>query len=160
MPNRARLLKLVPLTLIALMLGAASLALARPTGPVPAQNGRYGGLTAGGAELIGFKIRNRVVSDFFFSTHMQCHNTDTNENYVRDFDARGISGGRIDSGGHWESRYTSESNGRYGEGLVAINFTRSRGTFAEVGVRVPGRDGGLEICDGLLVLRVHRGPLS
>jgi|SRR6185312_11701852 len=160
MPNRARLLKLVPLTLVALLLGVTSLATARPAEPVSAQNGRYGGLTAGGAELIGFKIRNRVVSDFFFNVHMECHNTDTNEDYVRDFDARGIGGGRIDSSGHWESRYTSESSGRYGEGLVEINFTRTRGTFAEVGVTVPGRDGGLEVCHGLLVLRMHRGPLS
>ena len=91
---------------------------------------------------------------------MECHNTDTNENYVRDFDARGIGGGRIASNGHWESRYTSESNGRYGEGLVEINFRRNGGVFAEVGVRVPGRGAGLEICDGLLVLRMQRGPLS
>ena len=160
MPTRARLLKLVPLTLIAMLLGTASLALARPAGPVPAQNGRYGGLTAGGAELIGFKIRNRVVSDFFFNAHMECHNTDTNEDYVRDFDARGIGGGRIASNGHWESRYTSESNGRYGEGLVEINFRRNGGVFAEVGIRVPGRGAELEICDGLLVLRMQRGPLS
>lgn len=160
MPKRARLLKLVPLTLVAVLFGTASLALARPAGPVSAPDGRYGGLTAGGAELIGFKIRNRVVSDFTFNMHMECHNTDTNENYVRDFDARGIGGGRISSSGHWESRYTSESNGRYGEGLVEINFTRNRGTFAEVGVRVPGGDGGLEVCDGLLVLRLQRGALA
>jgi hypothetical protein len=28
---------------------------------------------------------------------MECHNTDTSEDYVRDFDARGIGGGRISS---------------------------------------------------------------
>jgi hypothetical protein len=160
MPNRKRLLKLVPLALIALMLGSTSLAAARYVRPAPAQDGRYGGLGAGNEELIGFKIRNRVVSDFFFNMHMECHNTDTNEDYVRDFDARGIGGGRVDFSGHWESRYTSESGGRYGEGLIEINFTRNRGAFAEVGVRVPERDGGLEVCDGLLVLRMQRGSLS
>jgi hypothetical protein len=160
MPNRARLLKLVPLTLIALMLGTVSLALARPAGPVPAQNGRYGGLTRSGDELLGFKIRNRVVSDFFFNTHMECHNTDTNEDYVRDFDARGISGGRIDSAGHWESRYTSESNGREGEGLAEINFHRNGAIYAGITITVPNRGGNLEICSGLLHLRMHRGPLS
>jgi hypothetical protein len=160
MPTRARLLKLVPLTLVAMLLGTASLALARPAGPVPAQNGRYGGLTAGGAELIGFKIRNRVVSDLFFNMHMECHNTDTNEDYVRDFDARGIGGGRIDSDGHWESRYTSESGGRYGEGLVEINFHRNRATYAGVGVTVPGRGADLEVCTGFIHLRMQRGPLS
>jgi hypothetical protein len=160
MPNRARLLKLVPLTLVALLLASASLATARPIGAVPAQNGRYGGLTAGGAELIGFKLRNRVVSDFFFNMHMECHNTDTNEDYVRDFDARGIGGGRIDSSGHWESRYTSESNGRYGEGLIEINFHRDGRVYAGVGVTVPGRGADLEVCTGLLHLRMQRGPLS
>lgn len=160
MPNRASLLKLVPLTLVALLLGATSLAMARPAGPVSAQNGRYGGLTAGGAELIGFKIRNRVVSDFFFNIHMECHNTDTNEDYVRDFDARGIGGGRIDSSGHWESRYTSESSGRYGEGLIEINFHRDGRVYAGVGVTVPGRGADLEVCTGLLHLRMRRGPLS
>jgi hypothetical protein len=160
MPNRARLLKLVPLTLIALMLGTASLALARPAGPVPAQNGRYGGLSGGGQELLGFKIRNRVVSDFFFNTHMECHNTDTNEDYVRDFDARGIGGGRIDGAGHWESRYTSESSGREGEGLAEINFHRNGAIYAGITITVPNRGGNLEICTGQLHLRMHRGPLS
>jgi hypothetical protein len=160
MPNRARLLKLVPLTLIALTLGGASLASARYVRPAPAQDGRYGGLSRGNEELIGFKIRNRVVSDLFFNMHMECHNTDTNEDYVRDFDARGIGGGRIAFNGHWESRYTSESGGRYGEGLIEIDFTRSRGTFAAVGVTVPGRRGDLEICSGFLDLRMQRGPLS
>jgi hypothetical protein len=160
MPNRARLLKLVPLTLVGLLLASVSLAAARPIGAVPAQDGRYGALTAGGAELIGFKIRNRVVSDFFFNMHMGCHNTDTNEDYVRDFDARGIGGGRIDSAGHWESRYTSESSGRYGEGLIEINFHRSRKVYAGVGVTVPGRGADLEICTGFLHMRMQRGPLS
>jgi len=160
MPNRARLLKLVPLTLVALLLGGISLALARPAGPVPAPNGRYGGLTRGGDELLGFKLRGRVVSDFFFNTHMECHNTDTGEDYVRDFDARGIGGGRIDGAGHWESRYTSESSGRYGEGLAEINFHRGGATYAGITVTVPGRGGDLEVCSGLLHLRMHRGPLS
>jgi hypothetical protein len=160
MPNRARLSKLVPLTLVALSLGGASLALARPAGPVPAQNGRYGGLTRSGDELLGFKLRGRVVSDFFFNTHMECHNTDTGEDYVRDFDARGIGGGRIDSAGHWESRYTSESSGRYGEGLAEINFHRGGAVYAGITVTVPGRGGDLEVCTGLLHLRMHRGPLS
>jgi len=160
MPNRARLLKLVPLTLIALLLGSTALAMARPAGPVPAQNGRYGGLTPSGDELLGFKLRNRVVSDFFFNTHMECHNTDTNEDYVRDFDARGIGGGRIDRAGHWESRYTSESNGREGEGLAEINFHRSGAIYAGITITVPGRGANLEICTGLLHLRMQRGPLS
>ncbi len=160
MPTRARLLKLVPLALIALMLGSASIAAARYVRPAPAQDGRYGGLSRGNEELIGFKIRNRVVSDFFFNMHMECHNTDTNEDYVRDFDARGIGGGRIAFNGHWESRYTSESGGRYGEGLIEIDFTRSRGVFAAVGVTVPGRGGDLEICSGFLDLRMQRGSLS
>jgi hypothetical protein len=160
MPNRARLLKLVPLTLVALLLGSASLALARPAEPVSAQNGRYGALTPSGDELIGFKIRNRVVSDFFFNMHMECHNTDTNEDYVRDFDARGIGGGRIASNGHWESRYTSESNGRYGEGLIEINFHRDRRVYAGVGVTVPGRGADLEVCTGFIHMRMQRGALS
>ena len=160
MPNRARLLKLVPLTLVALLLGGTALATARPAGPVPAQNGRYGGLTPSGDELLGFKLRNRVVSDFFFNTHMECHNTDTNEDYVRDFDARGIGGGRIDRAGHWESRYTSESNGREGEGLAEINFHRNGAIYAGVTITVPGRGENLEICTGLLHLRMQRGPLS
>src|SRR4051794_20880971 len=104
MPNRARLLELIPLTLIALMLGGTAVAGARYVRPAPAQDGRYGGLIHKGEELIGFKIHNRVVSDFFFNMHMECHNTDTGEDYVRDFDARGIGGGRIASDGHWESR--------------------------------------------------------
>jgi hypothetical protein len=160
MPTRARLLKLVPLTLVALLLGSASLAGARPAGAVPAQNGRYGGLSRTGEELLGFKIRNRVVSDFFFNTHMECHNTDTNEDYVRDFDARGIRGGQIDRDGHWESRYTSESSGREGEGLAEINFHRNGAIYAGITVTVPGRGENLEICSGLLHLRMRRGPLS
>ena len=91
---------------------------------------------------------------------MECHNTDTNEDYVRDFDARGIGGGRIDSSGHWESRYTSESSGRDGEGLVEINFHRDGRVYAGVGVTVPGRGADLEVCTGLLHLRMQRGPLS
>jgi hypothetical protein len=160
MPNRAHLLKLVPLTLIALLLGSTSLATARYTRPAPAQDGRYGGLSPSGDELIGFKIRNRVVGDFFFNTHMECHNTDTNEDYVRAFDARGIGGGRISFNGHWESRYTSESGGREGAGLVEINFHRDGAVYAGVGVRVRGGGDSLEVCDGLLHLRMQRGPLS
>jgi hypothetical protein len=160
MADRARLLKLVPLTLVALLLAGSSLATARYVRPAPAQDGRYGGLTRNGEELIGFKIRDRVVSDLFFNMHMECHNTDTGEDYVRDFDARGIGGGRIAFDGHWESRYTSESGGREGEGLIEINFHRDRRVFAGVGITVPGRGGDLEICTGLLHLRMQRGPLS
>lgn len=160
MPNRAPLLKLVPLALVALLLAGTSLASARYVRPAPAQDGRYGGLSPTHDELIGFKIRNRVVSDLFFNMHMECHNTDTNEDYVRDFDARGIGGGRIAFNGHWESRYTSESGGREGEGLIEIDFTRNRGTFAAVGVTVLGSGGSFEICSGFLDLRMRRGPLS
>jgi hypothetical protein len=160
MPTRARLLKLVPLTLITLMLGGTSLATARYVRPAPAQDGRYGGLSRSGDELIGFKIHNRVVSDFLFNMHMECHNTDSNEDYVRDFDARGIGGGRIAFNGHWESRYSAESNGRDGEGLIEIDFTRNRGTFAAIGVTVPGGGGSFETCSGFLDLRMQRGPLS
>ena len=49
----------------------------------------------GGAELIGFKIRSRAVSDFTFNMHMECHSSDTNEEYVRDFDTRGICDGLL-----------------------------------------------------------------
>jgi hypothetical protein len=160
MPNRARLLKLAPLTLIALLLGSSAIAGARYVRPAPAQDGRYGGLTRAGDELLGFKLRNRVVSDLFFNMHMECHNTDTNEDYVRDFDVRGIGGGRIAFDGHWESRYTSESNGRYGEGLVEINFHRDGRVYAGATITVPGRGADLEVCSGQVHLRMQRGPLG
>ncbi len=160
MPKRARLLKLVPLALIALLAASTSLASARYVRPAPAADGRYGGLSRHGDELLGFKIRGRVVSDLFFNMHMECHNTDTNEDYARDFDVRGIGGGRIAFDGHWESRYTSESGGRYGEGLAEINFHRDGRIYAGATVTVPGRGADLEVCTGLVHLRMQRGPLS
>ena len=77
MPNRARLLKLVPLTLILVLLGSVSLATARYVRPAAAPDGRYGKVQ--GDQLIGFKVEGRKVTGFFFNLRMQCYNSETGE---------------------------------------------------------------------------------
>jgi hypothetical protein len=158
MLNRARLLKLVPLTLIALALGSTSLATARYVRPAPAPDGRYGKVE--GDELIGFKVQDRKVTDFFFNMRMQCHNTDTGEDYVRYFDGHNIGGGRASFDGHWDRPYTQTSGLREGSGLAEVTFTRGRGVYGSVSVVAPGGPESFEDCHGFIDFKMKRGPLS
>jgi hypothetical protein len=158
MPKRTHLLKLVPLSLAFLMICTGSLASARYVRPAPAPDGRYGKVQ--GDELIGFKVQDRKVSDFFFNMRMECHNSDTGEDYVRYFDGHEISGGRATFNGHWERNYTQTSGGREGSGLAEVSFTRARGVYASVSVVAPAGPGSFEDCNGFLDLKMKRGPLS
>lgn len=161
MPKRARLLKLVPLTLVALAVVAlAATATARPryVRPAPAPDGRYGKLE--GHELIGFKVQNRKVTDFFFNMDMQCHNSDTGEDYVRDFTGSEISGGRANREGVWKQTYTQLDGGREGSGLAEVTFTRGRGVYGSVSVVAPAGPESFEDCHGFIDFRMNRGPLS
>jgi|SRR5215467_4264164 len=157
MPTRARLLQLVPLTLIALLLGSTSLATARYVRPAAVPDGRYGKVE--GDELIGFKVENRRVTDFFFNMVMQCHNTETGEDYARYFSGSEISGGRADFNGKWSREYAQTDGGRNGSGLAEVNFSRRRGIHASVSVVAPAPPESFEDCFGFLDLKVNRGPL-
>jgi hypothetical protein len=158
MPNRARLLKLVPFTLIFLVLASGSLASARYVRPAPALDGRYGKVQ--GDELIGFTVEDRKVTNFFFNMRMQCHNSDTGEDYDRSFSGSEISGGRVSFNGKWGREYAQTDGGRDGSGLAEVSFTRGRGVFASVSVVAPARPESFEDCFGFLALKVRRGPLS
>jgi hypothetical protein len=161
MPKRARLLKLVPLILVALAaIALAATATARPryVRPAPAPDGRYGKLE--GHELIGFKVQNRKVTDFFFNMDMQCHNSDTGEDYVRDFTGSEISGGRASREGVWKQTYTQLDGGREGSGLAEVTFTRGRGVYGSVSVVAPAGPESFEDCHGFIDFRMNRGPLS
>lgn len=157
MPNRARLSKLVPLTLVFLVLGSGSLATARYVNPAPALDGRYGKLR--GDEMIGFTVEDRKVTDFFFNVRMQCHNTDTNEDYERYFSASEISGGRVSFDGRWSRNYSQTDGGRDGQGLAEVNFRRSGRVVASITVIALAGPESFEDCTGMLDLRVNRGPL-
>ena len=157
MPTRARLLKLVPLTLIALLLASTSLATARYVRPAAAPDGRYGKVE--GDELIGFKVKDRKVTDFFFNMLMQCHNSDTGEDYARYFSGSEIGGGRASFNGKWGHEYAQTDGGRDGSGLAEVSFTRGRGVYASVSVVAPARPESFEDCYGFLALKVNRGPL-
>jgi|GEM_PF-2508539 len=161
MPKRARLLQLVPLALVALaVLALGSTATARPryVRPAPAPDGRYGKLE--GRELIGFTVRDRKVTDFFFNMDMQCHNSDTGEDYVRDFTGHEISGGRANREGVWKQTYTQVDGGREGSGLAEVSFTRNRGVYGSVSVVAPAGPESFEDCHGFIDLKMNRGPLS
>ena len=54
----------------------------------------------------GFTVRDRKVTDFFFNMDMQCHDSDTGEDYVRDFTGHEISGGRASREGVWKQTFT------------------------------------------------------
>jgi hypothetical protein len=158
MPNRARLFKLVPLTLIALVLGSTSLATARYVRPAPAPDGRYGKVE--GDELIGFKVRDRKVTDFFFNMRMQCHNSDSGEDYERYFTGHDIDGGRASFDGHWGQNYTQTDGGREGSGLAEVTFTRGRGVYGSVSVVAPAGPESFEDCHGFIDFKMKHGPLS
>jgi hypothetical protein len=158
MPTRAHLLKLVPLTLLALLLASTSLAAARYVRPAPAPDGRYGKVE--GHELIGFKVQNRKVTDFFFNIDMQCHNSDSGEDYVRDFTGHDIDGGRATFNGHWGQTYTQTDGGREGSGLAEVTFTRNRGVYGSVSVVAPAGPESFEDCHGFIDFKMNRGPLS
>jgi hypothetical protein len=157
MPNRARLLKLVPLTFLVLLLGSTSLATARYVRPAPAPDGRYGKVE--GDQLIGFKVEDAKVTDFFFNMRMECHNSDTGEDYVRYFTGSEIGGGRANFAGRWTRNYSQTDGGRDGSGLAEVSFTRGRGVYASVSVVAPAGPESFEDCNGFLDLKVNRGPL-
>ena len=160
MPNRRRLLQLVPLALIALTVLSVALASARSRSvrPAPALDGRYGKVE--GDEFIGFKVRDRKVTDFFFNLRMQCHNSDTGEDYERYFTGANIDGGRATFNGHWDRNYTQTDGGREGSGLAEVTFTRNRGVFGAVSVVAPGGPESFETCHGFIDFKMKRGPLS
>lgn len=160
MPTRPRLLKLVPLALVALALGGAALASARPryVRPAPAPDGRYGKVQ--GDELIGFKVQDRKVTDFFFNLRMQCHDSESGEDFIRYFDGHSISGGRASRDGNWKREYTQTSGGREGSGLAEVTFTRNRGVFGSVSVVTTAGTESAEDCHGFIDFKMRRGPLS
>lgn len=167
MPLSKRFLELVPLALIGLLLAAVAVATAaaqpstserpRYVRPAPALDGRYGKVQ--GDELIGFKVEDRKVTELFFNMRMDCHSTETGEDYVRYFDGHNISGGRVPFDGKWERNYTRVSNLREGSGLAEVHFTRGRGVYASISVVAPGGPEAPEDCNGFLDLKMKRGPL-
>lgn len=157
MRTAPRLSGLVLVALLALAIGATSLASARYVRPVSAPDGRYGAIR--GEELIGFKVKNRVVEGLFFNVLMECHNSDTNENYMRAFGSREIGGGRIPFEGRWRKHYEDEDGFRQGYGLAEVEFKRNGHVIASVSVIVPGGGGSFETCHGFFANRVARGPL-
>lgn len=159
MPKRPQLSRIVLFVLLVALVGGDAIASARYVRPAPAQNGRYG-VVAGGGELIGFQVRNRVVSGLFFNMQVDCHNSETGEDYVRFFDAHEISGGRIGFNGHWQREYTSDSNGRRGSGLIEIDFRRNGRVFASVSAVAPAAPESFEDCHGFFAHTVNHGPPS
>lgn len=157
MPKRARLSCVLPLALIALTVGSTTLASARYVRPAPAPDGRYGKVE--GRELIGFTVQDRKVTDFFFNMDMQCHNSDTGEDYVRDFTGAEISGGRANFSGVWRQTYTQTDGGREGSGLAEVSFTRGRGVYGSVSVVAPAGPESFEDCHGFIDFKMNRGPL-
>jgi hypothetical protein len=157
MGSRPLLPGLVLVALIALAAGATSLASARYVRPVSAPDGRYGAVR--GEEALGFKVKDRVVKDLLFSVNMECHNTDTNENYIRAFSSREIGGGRIPFDGRWRKTYEDEDGFRQGYGVAEVEFKRNGHVIASVSVIVPGGGGSFEVCHGFFANRVIRGPL-
>lgn len=159
MPNRKRLLQVSLLALVALVLGSAALAVATPryVRPAPALDGRYGKVE--GDELIGFKVEDRKVTDFFFNLRMQCRNSDTGEDYERYFTATNIDGGRTPFNGHWRQHYAQSDGGRDGSGLAEVTFTRGRGVYGSVSVVAPAGPESFEDCNGFIDFKMKRGPL-
>ncbi len=159
MPNRKRLLKLAPLALLVLAVFGVALASARPryVRPAPAPDGRYGKVA--GDEFIGFKVQNRKVTDFFFNLRMQCHDSESGEDFIRYFSGHNIDGGRAARDGHWERNYTQTDGGREGSGLAEVSFTRNRGVFGSVSVVTTAGPESSEDCNGFLDLKMRRGPL-
>ena len=160
MPNRKRLLRLVPLALVALTVAGAALASARPryVRPAPAPDARYGKVV--GDQFIGFKVHNRKVTDFFFNLRMQCHDSESGEDFERYFSGTNIDGGRANSSGHWERNYTQTDGGREGSGLAEVSFTRNRGVFGSVSVVTTAGPESSEDCNGFIDFKMKRGPLS
>jgi hypothetical protein len=158
MLKRARLFHVLPLALIALTVSGATLASARYVRPASAPDGRYGKVE--GHELIGFKVQDRKVTDFFFNMDMQCHNSDSGEDYVRDFTGHDIDGGRASFSGHWSQSYTQVDGGREGSGLAEVTFTRGRGVYGSVSVVAPAGPESFEDCHGFIDFRMNRGPLG
>jgi hypothetical protein len=161
MPKRVRLLQLVPLALIALAvlaLGGTAAATPRYVRPAPAPDGRYGKLE--GHQLIGFKVQNRKVTDFFFNIDMQCHDSESGEDFIRAFTGHDLGGGRASRDGVWKQNYTQVDGGREGSGLAEVTFTRNRGVYGSVSVVTTAGPESAEDCHGFIDLKMNRGPLS
>jgi hypothetical protein len=154
---RSLFLAIALVSSIALMVGS-TVTSARYVRPVAAQDGRYGAVR--GSELIGFKVKNRVVEDLFFNVLMECHDTDTGENYLRAFTMTDIGGGRVPFNGSWRKEWDGEDALREGHGLVEVEFKRNGHVIGSVSVIVPGGGGSFETCHGFFANRVRRGPLS
>jgi hypothetical protein len=52
------------------------------------------------------------VTDFFFNIDMQCPDSESGEDFIRDFTGHDLGGGRAGRDGVWKQSYTLVDGGR------------------------------------------------
>ena len=145
-----RLTSIVVLIALAALAPSAS---ARPIDdPVQARDGRYGAVE--GVEYVGFRVRDRRISQLYFNTTITCTASDTGEANEAFFDGVDLGGGRVRDNGVWSRNFVVDSNGRRGEVNAEVDFRRAQ-PLASFAIIVPGYEE--ESCHGFGAIRARRG---
>lgn len=155
--NRLACLALAAVAAATLVVPAASSA--RPRTTVIVRDGTYGALDQSGPMPVGgsFQVSRRVVSNFHGLMLMDCHNTDTGENYARGFTIHEFPEGQaIPRNGRLSSAWSEEDGNYQGVLTSRIDFSRSTPTMI-IKILVYASGGYLDECSGYLQIPLRRG---
>src|SRR3954447_9832935 len=155
--NRLICLVLAAVAAATLVVPAVSSARARTT--VIVRDGRYGGLDQSGAMPQGasFEVHGRVVSNMHALMLMDCHNTDTGEDYARGFTIHEYPEGQaVPRSGRLEAAWTEEDSLYQGQLTSRIDFRRGMPVMT-IKILVTASGGYLENCSGYLQIPLQRG---
>jgi hypothetical protein len=155
--NRLACLVLAAVAAVTLVVPAASSARARTT--VIVRDGTYGSLDQSGPMPVGasFTVSRRVVTNVHALMLMNCHNTDTGENYDRGFTIHEYPEGQtIPRSGRLAAAWTEEDGFYQGQFTSRIDFSRSTPVMT-IKVLVFATGGYLDECSGYLQIPLRRG---
>lgn len=121
---------------------------------VPVRNGYYGDVTFA-PNIVGFRVRDRVIRKVATTVDITCHNSDTGEDYDVGFISKTNRTVRVRSNGNAHLTWEAEDAGRTGTVTLNVTFRRGRAALASIAVDVAG---GYETCNAYWPFRLQRGP--
>jgi len=146
--------------LIALLLTGSVLATAGAAGGSTTwivRDGFYAGIeqSSGGVEFAYFHVKNRRIYHLRFALNLNCHNTNTGDDYPRTFDAgpHMPQGRLIPANGDLWIDWSERGGGR--EGRITGELSFRHHLLASFSVTA---DGGCEDCEGFSAVLLQRSP--
>lgn len=119
------------------------------------RDGFYAGLHQGSFGLAYFYVHDHRIDHLRFALNLNCHNTDTGQDYPRTFDAgpRMPQGRLVPANGIVDIDWSERGGGREGRISAELSFhSHPLASFSVVA------DGGYEDCEGFSAIVLQRSP--